>query len=64
MKNLKVSKKLLVAFGVINVLMLVIAVFTFTAFQTVSGLVDDFYTEAFADVQLTDEMLLDILERR
>lgn len=60
MKNLKVSKKLLVAFGVINVLMLVIAVFSFTAFQTVGGLVDDFYNEAFADVQLADEMMLDI----
>lgn len=60
MKNFKVSKKLLVAFGVINVLMLVITVFTFTAFQTVSGLVDSFYKEAFADVQLADEMLLDI----
>ena len=60
MKNLKVSKKLLVAFGVINVLMIVVAVFAFTAFQTVGGLVDNFYAEAFADVQLADEMLLDI----
>ncbi len=60
MKNLKVSKKLLIAFGTINVLMLIIAVFAFTAFQTVGGLIDEFYSESFADVQLADEMVLDI----
>ncbi len=60
MKNLKVSKKLLVAFGLITVMMIIIAVFSFTAFQTVGGIVDSFYAEAFADVQLADEMMLDI----
>ncbi len=56
MKNLKVSKKLLIAFGIVNVLFIVVVVFSVTAFMTVKGMVDDFYTETFADVQTADEL--------
>ncbi len=51
MKNLKVSKKLLVAFSIILVLFVLVVVFSTTAFQTVNGLVDNFYNETYGAVQ-------------
>ncbi|MBQ8196012.1 MAG: MCP four helix bundle domain-containing protein [Oscillospiraceae bacterium] len=63
MKNLKVSKKLFVAFGVVNVLFIVVVVvFATTAFMTVKGMVDDFYTETFADVQIADDLDINMNE--
>ncbi len=60
MKNLKMSLKLLVAFGAIIVFLAVIVTFSSTAFMTVEGLLTDFYEEPYADVQLADELMLDI----
>ncbi len=60
MKNFKMSKKLLVAFGCIIVLMIVIVAFASTAFVTVGGLLTNFYEEPYADVQIADDMVLEI----
>lgn len=62
MKNLKVSKKLLVAFGTVNILFIIVMVFSTTAFMTIKGLVGDFYTETFADVQTADQLEISINE--
>ncbi len=62
MKNFKVSKKLLVAFGAVNVLFIIVVVFATTAFMTVKGMVDDFYTETFADVQISDDLDINMNE--
>ena len=62
MKNLKVSKKLLIAFGIVNILFIVVIVFSTTAFTTVKGLVDDMYTETFADVQTADQLEISMNE--
>ena len=51
---MKLSKKLLVAFGTIIILMIVIIVFSSTAFETLGGIIDDFYNESFMDVQAAD----------
>ncbi len=51
MKNLKLSKKLLVAFGMIIILLIAIVACSSTAFKTVQGLVDDFYNETYGAVQ-------------
>lgn len=60
MKNLKMSKKLLVAFGTVIILMIVIVAFSVTAFMTVGGLLTNFYEEPYADVQIADDMVLEI----
>ncbi len=60
MKNMKMTKKLLVAFGTLIVLMLIIATVSATAFVTVGGLLTTFYEESYADVQLADKLILDI----
>lgn len=60
MKNMKMGKKLLLAFGATIGLMLIIVVIASTAFNTVSGLVKEFYDEPYTDVQIADELMLDI----
>ncbi len=62
MKNLKLSKKLLVAFGSIIVLLVVVVAFASSAFMTVKGIVDDFYTETFADVRAADKLEISMNE--
>ena len=54
------TKKLLVAFGTLIVLMIVIVAFSATAFTTINGLLTTFYEDPYADVQLADELMLDI----
>ena len=56
MKNLKLSKKLLSAFGSITGLMLVLAVFSSLAMVSLSGMLTNFYDEAFLAVKYADEI--------
>lgn len=60
MRNLKMSKKLLVGFGTVLVLLIVIVYFAASAFKTVGNLLTEFYEEPFADVQIADEFMLDV----
>ena len=60
MRNLKMSKKLLVGFGSVLVLLIVIVYFAASAFKTVGNLLTEFYEEPFADVQISDEFMLDV----
>ncbi len=60
MKNLKISKKLLLSFGIIIAFLVVIVAFSGLAFNTVGGLIDNMYNETFTDVQIADEMKLEI----
>ena len=60
MKNLKMSKKLLVGFGSVLVLLIVIVYFAASAFKTVGDLLTEFYEEPFTDVQISDEFMLDV----
>ena len=43
MKNLKVSAKLLVSFGIVLLLMVAMAVLSVVSTQRINGLVDGFY---------------------
>ena len=60
MKNLKMSKKLLVGFGSVLVLLIVIVYFSASAFKTVGALLTEFYEEPYTDVQIADEFMLDV----
>ena len=62
MKNMKLSKKLLTAFGVITVLMLVLAVFSSIAMVSLSGMLTSFYEEAFLTVKYADEIDINMNE--
>lgn len=60
MKNLKISKKLLMSFGIVLALFAIVVVFSVTAFNTVENLIKDFYNEPYTDVQLADDMMINI----
>lgn len=62
MKNMKVSKKLITAFGIVLVLMIIIVIFSVNALNVIKGQMDTFYAESFADVQLADELGLKVNE--
>lgn len=59
MKNMKISRKLLMAFGIVNVLLIIIVAFSTLAFSSVSGFITTFYEGPFNDVQAADKLLLD-----
>lgn len=60
MKNLKMSKKLLVGFGTVLLLLIVNVYFSASAFNTVAGLLTEFYEQPYTDVQIADEFMLDV----
>ncbi|MBQ8569005.1 MAG: HAMP domain-containing protein [Oscillospiraceae bacterium] len=62
MKNMKVSRKLITAFGIVLALMIIIVVFSVNALNVIKGKMDTFYAESFADVQLADELRLKVNE--
>lgn len=55
MKNIKISKKLLIGFGTVIVMMLVIVYISISTLISLNGIVDDFYNVAVKTVRLSSE---------
>lgn len=55
MKNIKISKKLLIGFGTVIVMMLVIVYISVSTLISLNGIVDDFYNVAVKTVRLASE---------
>lgn len=60
MKNLKVSAKLLVAFGTILVLMVAMAVVSLVATNRINSLVDTFYSRSYLNTQRSEQVSKDL----
>lgn len=60
MKNLKVSAKLLVAFGVVLALMVVMAIISVSSTQRINGLVDEFYNKSYLNTQKSEQIAKDL----
>ncbi len=56
MKNLKISQKLIVSFGVILAMMIVLVVFSVSILGSLSGIIDHFYNQAVQVVMLSSEV--------
>ncbi len=62
MKNMKVSKKLFVAFGVVIAFMLLIVFLSCTAANTIRDIVKEFYEVTFTDVEIADDIDVNLQE--
>ncbi|MDE7279308.1 MAG: MCP four helix bundle domain-containing protein [Oscillospiraceae bacterium] len=60
MKNLKVSAKLLVAFGIVLALMVVMAVISVISTQNINGLVSEFYNKSYLNTQRSEQVSKDL----
>lgn len=60
MKNLKVSAKLLVAFGTVLLLMIIMAVISLTSTNRINGLVDTFYSRSYLNTQRSEQVSKDL----
>ena len=56
MKNLKVSAKLLVSFGIVLLLMVAMAVLSVVSTQRINGLVDEFYNKSYLNTQRSEQV--------
>ena len=61
-KNAKVGAKLYIAFGIVLAFLILIAVFSSTAFLAVRSMVSQFYSNTFKSVELADEIDLKLQE--
>ena len=55
-KNAKVGAKLYIAFGIVLAFLILITVFSSTAFLAVRDMVSQFYSNTFKSVELADEI--------
>ncbi len=62
MKNMKVSKKLFVAFGILVALIFVLAVFSGLSMASLSGMLTNFYDESFLAVGYADKIDINMNE--
>lgn len=56
MKNLKISQKLLVAFGTVFVMMIVLVFFSISILGSLNGIIDEFYNKAVQVVMISSEI--------
>ena len=61
-KNAKVGAKLYIAFGIVLAFLILITVFSSTAFLAVRGIVSEFYHNTFESVELADEIDIKLQE--
>ncbi|MBQ8789987.1 MAG: MCP four helix bundle domain-containing protein [Ruminiclostridium sp.] len=61
-KNAKVGAKLYIAFGIVLAFLILITVFSSTAFLSVRSMVSQFYSNTFKSVELADEIDLKLQE--
>ncbi len=62
LKNAKTRTKLYAAFSIILALMILITVFSCTAFLSIKGIVEEFYTNTFKSIELADEIDIKLQE--
>lgn len=62
MKNLSISKKLMVTFGIAVFFLVIIVLFSATAFGTLHGFVDDLYLHTISEMQEAEQIKLEVTD--